>query len=114
MYWQLSRKQGLSTAQKKLTDKYPHFGIDWSKVYSLSSSSSMESKLREFQYKVPFLCARFSSLCMFLNFDFIKNVKKQNKTKQTFWGDFSNNHPSNYTKTIVHPAFGEQLLNNTY
>jgi len=47
----LSKNQGLSTAQKKLSDKYPH-AIDWEKVYSLSFTSSIESKLREFQYKV--------------------------------------------------------------
>ena len=29
------KKQGLPTAQKKLSDKYPHYAIDWEKVYSL-------------------------------------------------------------------------------
>ena len=48
----LAKKQGLPTAQKKLSDKYPHSAIDWEKVYSLSFRSSMESKLREFQYKI--------------------------------------------------------------
>ena len=47
-----AKKQGLPTAQKKLSDKYPDSAIDWEKVYSLPFSSSMESKLREFQYKV--------------------------------------------------------------
>ena len=46
------KKQGLPTAQKKLSDKYPHSAIDWEKVYSLSFRSFMESKLREFQYKI--------------------------------------------------------------
>ena len=32
--------------------KYPHSAIDWEKVYSLPFGSSMESKLREFQYKI--------------------------------------------------------------
>ena len=49
IYRQLSKKQGLSTAQKKVSDKYPHTLIDWEKVYFLSFSSSMESKLRESQ-----------------------------------------------------------------
>ena len=48
----LAKKQGLPTAQKKLSDKYPHSAIDWEKVYSLSFRSSMELKLREFQYKI--------------------------------------------------------------
>ena len=47
-----AKKQGLPTAQKKLSDKYPHSVIDLEKVYSLPFSSSTESKLREFQYKV--------------------------------------------------------------
>ena len=46
-----AKKQGLPTAQKKLSDKYPHSVIDW-EVFSLPFSSSMESKLREFHYKV--------------------------------------------------------------
>ena len=32
--------------------KYPHSAVDWEKAYSLSFCSSMDSKLREFQYKV--------------------------------------------------------------
>ena len=47
-----AKKQGLPTAQKKLSDKYPDSAIDWERIYSLPFSSSMESKLREFQYKV--------------------------------------------------------------
>ena len=30
-----AKKQGLPTAQEKLSDKYPHSAIDWEKVYSL-------------------------------------------------------------------------------
>ena len=47
-----AKKQEVPTAQKKLADKYPHSAVDWEKVYSLSFCSSMESKLREFQYKI--------------------------------------------------------------
>ena len=47
-----AKKQGLPTALKKLSDKYPHSAIDWEKVHSLSFRSSMESKLIEFQYKI--------------------------------------------------------------
>ena len=47
-----AKKQVLPTAQKKLSDKYPHSLIEWEKVYSLSFRSTLESKLREFQYKI--------------------------------------------------------------
>ena len=47
-----AKKQDLPTAQKKLSDKYPHSLIEWEKVYSLSFRSTLESKLREFQYKI--------------------------------------------------------------
>ena len=47
-----AKKQVLPTAQKKLSDKYPHSAMDWEKVFSLTFRSSMESKLREFQYKI--------------------------------------------------------------
>ena len=47
-----AKKQGLPTAQKQLSDKYPHSAIDCEKVYYLPFSLSMESKHREFQYKV--------------------------------------------------------------
>ena len=39
-----AKKQGLPTAQKKLSDKYPDSALDWEKVYSLPFSSSMETK----------------------------------------------------------------------
>ena len=47
-----AKKQEVPTAQKKLSYKYPHSAVDWEKVYSLAFCSSMDSKLREFQYKV--------------------------------------------------------------
>ena len=47
-----AKKQVLPTAQKKLSDKYPHSLIEWEKVYSLPFRSTLESKLREFQYKI--------------------------------------------------------------
>ena len=60
----------------------------------------------------PCLYASFPSFCMYLKFNFIKTVKKNNnktKTKQnnSSGEDFSNNHLSNDTKTIIHLAFGE-------
>ena len=38
--------------KKKLTDKYPDINVEWDKVYSLPFRSTLESKTREFQYKI--------------------------------------------------------------
>ena len=46
-----AKKQVSPTAQKKLSGKYPHSLIECEKVYALSFRSTLESKLREFQYK---------------------------------------------------------------
>ena len=40
------------TAKRKLTDKYPDINVEWDKVYSLPFRSTLESKTREFQYKI--------------------------------------------------------------
>ena len=40
------------TAQQKLTDKYSETFINWEKVYSLPFRTTLDSKLREFQYKI--------------------------------------------------------------
>ena len=47
-----SRKQASATAQKKLLEKLPQLQIDWSKIYSLLFTVTIETKIREFQYKV--------------------------------------------------------------
>ena len=38
--------------EKRLTDKYPDINVEWDKVYSLPFRSTLESKTREFQYKI--------------------------------------------------------------
>ena len=53
----LGKKQIPPTAKKKkrkkkLTDKYPDINVEWDKVYSLPFRSTLESKTREFQYKI--------------------------------------------------------------
>ena len=40
------------TAQQKITDKYSDTVINWKKVYSLLFRSTLDSKRREFQYKI--------------------------------------------------------------
>ena len=48
----LRKKQIPPTAKRKLTDKYPNINVEWDKVYSLPFRSTLESKTREFQYKI--------------------------------------------------------------
>ena len=48
----LGKKQIPPTAKRKLTDKYPDVNVEWDKVYSLPFRSTLESKTREFQYKI--------------------------------------------------------------
>ena len=46
------RKQVPPTAKQKLSAEYPDTILNWEKVYSLPFRVTMESKIREFQYKV--------------------------------------------------------------
>ena len=48
----VQRKQTPPTAKQKLTNKYPDVEIRWDKVYSLAFQTTLESKIREFQYKI--------------------------------------------------------------
>ena len=45
-------KQTTPTAKVRLAAKYPNTDIDWKGVYSLAFRSTLESKLREFQFKI--------------------------------------------------------------
>ena len=47
-----SKKQTPPTAQKKLKNKYPELAVEWTKIYSLPFVVTIETKLREFQYKL--------------------------------------------------------------
>ena len=48
----LRKKQIPPTAKQKLTNNYPNTVITWQKVYSLAFQTTLESKIREFQYKI--------------------------------------------------------------
>ena len=48
----LCKKQTPPTAQQKFIDKYSETSINWEKVYSLPFRTTLDSKLREFQYKI--------------------------------------------------------------
>lgn len=47
-----SKKQIPPTAQKKFKEKFPQFPFDWKKIYSLPFTVTIETEIREFQYKV--------------------------------------------------------------
>ena len=47
-----SRKQVPPTAQIKFKEKFPYFSFNWNDIYSLPFIVTIETKIREFQYKV--------------------------------------------------------------
>ena len=47
-----SLKQIPATAKAKILNKYPDLAIDWKKLYSLAFETTLDPKLREFQYKI--------------------------------------------------------------
>ena len=48
----LTKKQTTPTAKERLSAKYHHLTIDWKRVYLLSFCTTLETKLREFQFKI--------------------------------------------------------------
>ena len=48
----LAKKQTTPTAKEKLSAKYHHLTIDWKRGYLLSFRTTLETKLREFQFKI--------------------------------------------------------------
>ena len=48
----LAKKQTTPAAKEKLSAKYHHLTIDWKRVYLLSFLTTLETKLREFQFKI--------------------------------------------------------------
>ena len=48
----LAKTQTTPTAKEKLSAKYHHLTIDWKRVYLLSFRTTLETKLREVQFKV--------------------------------------------------------------
>ena len=47
-----SFKQTSATAKAKIWSKYPDLSIDWKRLYSLALETTLDTKLREFQYKL--------------------------------------------------------------
>ena len=47
-----SKKQVPPTAQKKFQEKFPQLQADWKEIYSLPFTVSIETKIREFEYKI--------------------------------------------------------------
>ena len=48
----LAKKQTTPKDREKLSAKYHHLTIDWKRVYLLSFRTTLETKLREFQFKI--------------------------------------------------------------
>ena len=49
LFWR--KKQTTPSAKEKLSAKYHHLTIDWKRVYLLSFCKTLETKVREFQFK---------------------------------------------------------------
>ena len=47
-----TKKQTPPPPQKKMKSKYPQLAVDWKKIYSLPFTVTVETKIREFQYKL--------------------------------------------------------------
>ena len=47
-----SVKQTTATAKAKILSQYPDLSIDWKRLYSLAFETTLDTKLREFQYKL--------------------------------------------------------------
>ena len=48
----LQQKQIAPTAKQKLSNKYSNIDIDWEKVYTLAFKCTLDTKIREFHYKI--------------------------------------------------------------
>jgi len=46
------KKQVPKTAQTKLKEKFPKFSVNWREIYSLPFTVMIETKIREFHYKI--------------------------------------------------------------
>ena len=48
----LQQKQIAPTAKQKLSNKYSNIDIDWEKAYTLAFHCTLDTKIREFHYKI--------------------------------------------------------------
>ena len=47
-----AKSKSLQLRKKKFKEKFPQFPVDWKKIYSSPLTVTIETKIREFQYKV--------------------------------------------------------------
>ena len=47
-----TKKQTPPSAQNRTKNKYPQLVVDWKKIYSLPFTVTLETEIREFQYKI--------------------------------------------------------------
>ena len=50
--YQIFKQQIAPTAKQKLSSKYSSIEIEWEKVYTLAFQCTLDTKIREFQYKI--------------------------------------------------------------
>jgi hypothetical protein len=76
IYWKLVRKKFLEpTSQKYISDKLHDTNIEWSLVYSSIYKTTIDTKLRAFQYKIL-------NNCLYLNKDLHKFRKVESQGAQ--------------------------------
>ena len=110
-------------SKKKLKTKYPQFAVDWKKIYSLDFVVTIETKIREFQYKllndIVFTHEKLfrfkmidSPLCSFCKKDVesLEHLLFHCSFAESFWKTFTswltNQNITLETLTLVNILFG--------
>ena len=117
-----TKKQTPPSAQSKMKNKYPQLVVEWKKIYSLPFTVTVETKLREFQYKIlndvvytNDKLFRFkmieSPLCTFCQEDeSLEHLLFHCAITKNFWLSFlswiSEQNISMETLTLIHILFG--------
>ena len=118
-----TKKQTPPSAQSKMTNKYPQLVVEWKKIYSLPFTVTVETKLREFQYKIlndivytndKLFCFKMieSPLCMFCQKEdeSLEHLLFHCTITKNFWLSFSSwiseQNISMETLTLINILFG--------
>lgn len=87
-------KQVPPAAQKKFQEKYPQLQSDWKEIYSLPFRVTIETKIREFQYKllnnIVFTNEKLFRLCTFCKRkeESIEHLMFHSNVTDSFWKTF--------------------------
>ena len=111
------------TAKKKLKNKYPQLVVDWKKIYSLPFVVTIETNIREFQYKLlndivftneklfrfKMIDSPLSSFCK-KDVESLKHLLFHRTFVESFWKTFTswltNQNITLETLTLVNILFG--------